>query len=47
MSIRTDPRRPLRASAMGDAPLGLGDPGFLSRLRPASADEATLNLLEG
>ena len=43
MSIRTDRRRFLRASATGGALLGLGDLGFLSRLRPVSADEANLD----
>src|SRR4051794_10883559 len=43
MSIRTDRRRFLKASATGGALLGLGDLGFLSRLRPVSADEATLD----
>jgi hypothetical protein len=41
--MRTDRRRFLRASATGGALLGLGDLGFLSRLRPVSADEATLD----
>ena len=43
MSIRTDRRRFLRASATGGALLGLGDLSFLSRLRPVSADEANLD----
>jgi len=43
MSMRTDRRRFLRTSATGGALLGLGDLGFLSRLRPVSADEATLD----
>jgi hypothetical protein len=43
MSIRTDRRSFLRASATGGALLGLGDLGFLSQLRPVSADEATLD----
>ena len=43
MSMRTDRRRFLRASAAGGALLGLGDLGFLSRLRPVSADEAALD----
>ena len=43
MNIRTDRRRFLRASATGGALLGLGDLSFLSRLRPVSADEATLD----
>ena len=33
----------MQASAAGGALLGLGDLGFLSRLRPVSADEATLD----
>ncbi len=43
MKIRTDRRRFLRASATGGALIGLGDLSFLSRLRPVSADEATLD----
>src|SRR6516162_3878866 len=43
MSMRTDRRYFLRASATGGALLGLGDLGFLSQLRPVSADEATLD----
>ena len=43
MSIRTDRRRFLRASATGGALLGFGDLSFLSQLRPVSADEATLD----
>src|SRR3954465_1190546 len=43
MTTRTDRRRFLRASAAGGALLGLGDLGFLSRLRPVSADEAALD----
>jgi len=43
MNIRTDRRYFLRASATGGALLGLGDLGFLSRLRPVSADDATLD----
>src|SRR5215472_19133178 len=43
MSMRTDRRHFLRASATGGALLGLGDLGFLSRLRPVSADEAKLD----
>ena len=46
MSIRTDRRRFLQASSAGVAMAGLGDLGFLSRLRPVSADEATFNLLD-
>ena len=43
MSARTDRRRFLQTAATGGALLGLGDLGFLSRLRPVSADEATLD----
>jgi hypothetical protein len=43
MSIQTDRRGFLRASATGGALVGLGDLSFLSRLRPVSADEATLD----
>src|SRR3954463_16541798 len=43
MSMRTDRRHFLRASAAGGALLGLGDLGFLSQLRPVSADEAALD----
>ncbi len=43
MSMRTDRRSFLRASAAGTALAGLGDLGFLSRLRPVSADEAKLD----
>jgi hypothetical protein len=43
MTLPTDRRRFLRASATGGALLGLGDLGFLSQLRPVSADEATLD----
>src|SRR4051794_26719439 len=43
MTSRSNRRRFLRASAMGGALLGLGDLGFLSRLRPVSADEASLD----
>src|SRR5271165_4779574 len=43
MSMRTDRRRFLQASAAGVAMAGLGDLGFLSRLRPVSADEAKLD----
>ena len=43
MSMRTDRRRFLQASAAGAAMAGLGDLGFLSRLRPVSADEAKLD----
>jgi hypothetical protein len=43
MSMRTDRRRFLRSAAAGGALAGLGDLGFLARLRPVSADEATLD----
>src|SRR4051812_2447631 len=43
MSLRTDRRHFLRASATGGALLGLGDLGFLAHLRPVSADEASLD----
>jgi len=43
MNTRTDRRRFLRTSATGGALLGLGDLSFLSRLRPVSAGEATLD----
>src|SRR3954447_10394762 len=43
MTMRTDRRRFLQASAAGGALLGLGDLGFLSQLRPVSADEAALD----
>src|SRR3954447_26814573 len=43
MTMRTDRRRFLQASAAGSALLGLGDLGFLSRLRPISAEEASLD----
>src|SRR3954447_7260496 len=43
MTMRTDRRRFLQASAAGSALLSLGDLGFLSQLRPVSADEATLD----
>jgi hypothetical protein len=43
MSMRTDRRRFLQASAAGGALVGLGDLGFLSKLRPVSADEARLD----
>src|SRR5260370_25442926 len=43
MTMRTDRRRFLQASATAGALVGLGDLGFLSRLHPVSADEATLN----
>src|SRR5438477_13130651 len=45
MRTRSSRRRFLQASATGGAllGLGLGDLGFLSRLRPVSADEAALD----
>jgi hypothetical protein len=43
MTMRSDRRRFLQASAAGGVVAGLGDLGFLSRLRPVSADEATLD----
>jgi hypothetical protein len=43
MSMRTDRRHFLRAGAAGATLAGLGDLGFLSRLRPVSADEAKLD----
>src|SRR5262245_43298695 len=44
MSIRTDRRRFLKASAAGSALLGLGgELGFLSQLRPVTAEEASLD----
>jgi hypothetical protein len=43
MSMRTDRRRFLQTTAAGGALAGLGDLGFLSRLRPVSADEAKLD----
>ena len=43
MSMRTDRRRFLAHRAAGAAMAGLGDLGFLSRLRPVSADEAKLD----
>jgi hypothetical protein len=43
MPLRTDRRRFLGAAATGGALMGLGDLGFLSRLRPVSADEAHLD----
>ena len=42
MNIRTDRRRFLQATLAGSM-VGLGDMAFLSRLRPVSADEATLD----
>ena len=43
MSMRTNRRRFLRASAAGGALVGLGDLGFLAHLRPVSAGEAALD----
>ena len=43
MSARTDRRRFLQTTATAGALVGLGDLGFLSRLRPVSADEARLD----
>jgi hypothetical protein len=43
MTMRTDRRRFLKASATSSALLGLGDLGFLSRLRPVSAEDAYLD----
>jgi hypothetical protein len=43
MSVGTNRRRFLGASAAGGALLGLGDLGFLSRLKPVSAAEAALD----
>src|SRR4051812_41596935 len=43
MSIRTDRRRFLKASATGSALLGLGELGFLAQLRPVTAEEASLD----
>jgi hypothetical protein len=43
MSMRSNRRRFLQASAAGGALLGLGDVTFLSRLRPVSAEEASLD----
>src|SRR5213080_813455 len=43
MTMRTDRRSFLQASAAGSALLGLGDLGFLSQLRPVSAEEARLD----
>src|SRR5207249_4186104 len=43
MIVRSNRRRFLQASAAGGALLGLGDLGFLSQLRPVSADEASLD----
>ena len=43
MSARTDRRHFLQTAAAGGALVGLGDLGFLSQLRPVSADEARLD----
>ncbi len=43
MSMGTNRRRFLGASAAGSALIGLGDLGFLSRLKPVSAAEAALD----
>jgi hypothetical protein len=43
MSTRTDRRRFLKTAAAGGAALGIGDLAFLARLRPVSAEEATLD----
>jgi hypothetical protein len=43
MSIRTNRRRFLGASAAGGALVGLGDLGFMSQLQPVSAGEAKLD----
>src|SRR5262245_35900222 len=43
MSLQTDRRRFLKATATSSALLGLGDLGFLSQLRPVSAEEASLD----
>ena len=43
MSLRADRRQFLKTAAVGVPLLGLGDLGFLSRLRPVSADEARLD----
>ncbi len=43
MSARTDRRRFLQTTAATGALVGLGDLGFLSRLRPVTADEARLD----
>src|SRR3982751_2413141 len=43
MSLRSDRRRFLQTAAVGSALLGLGDLGFLSQLRPVSAEEARLD----
>src|SRR5262249_8742112 len=43
MRMRSNRRRFMQASAAGGALLGLGDLGFLSRLTPVSAQEASLD----
>ena len=43
MALPTDRRRFLRTAATGGALVGLGDLGFLAKLRPVSADEAKLD----
>lgn len=43
MDSRTDRRRFLKTTAAGGAVLGLGDLGFLSRLRPVTGAEARLS----
>ena len=43
MSMRSNRRRFFQATAAGGALLGLGDLSFLSRLRPVSAEEASLD----
>ena len=43
MTLRTDRRRFLQASAASGALASLGDLSFLSQLRPVSADEASLD----
>jgi hypothetical protein len=43
MIVRSHRRRFLQASAAGGVLLGLGDLSFLSRLRPVSAEEASLD----
>ncbi len=43
MSMRSNRRRFFQATAAGGALVGLGDLGFLSRLRPVSAEEASLD----
>ena len=43
MSLRADRRQFLKTAAVGVPLLGLGDLGFLARLRPVSAEEARLD----